>query len=143
MKEYIKLTVQGMAIGSLILIILSIFGIYFGGKEFQELLVNNFITYSIAAMVIGIGFSLPSIVYENNELSLLKQFLIQMSIGMSILIITSLFVGWIPINYGLGIIIWISIALTFTILIWAGFYLYNKKEASNINKQIKKIQNKN
>lgn len=144
MKEYIKLIIQGMAIGSLILIILSIIGIYFGGNQFSTLLINNFITYAIAAMIIGIGFSLPSLIYENNKISSLSQFLIHMFIGMIIFIITSLYVGWIPTDYGIGAIItWILIAIGFAILIWLGFYLYYKKEASDINKQIKKIQNKN
>jgi uncharacterized membrane protein YciS (DUF1049 family) len=133
-----------MSTGSLILIIISIFGIYFGKNQFLELLINNFVEYSITAMVIGVGFSLPSIVYENDKLSSLNQFLIHMGIGMGIFIVTGIYVGWIPISYGLGtIFLSILIAFAFAILIWASFYLYYQKEAMKMNKQIKKIQSKN
>jgi hypothetical protein len=142
MKKYIKLIIQGMALGSLILVCIAMFGIYFGGNYFSELLVNNFISYSIAAMIIGIGFSLPSIVYENEDLSLLNQFLIHISIGMVIYISVALYVGWIPVYYGISnFILAIVLLIIFALLIWLGFYIYYKKEALNINKQIKKIQN--
>jgi len=143
MKMYIKLIIRGMASGSLIFVVMSIFGIYFGGNYFSLLLTTNFISYSIASMIIGVGFSLPSIVYENNRLSFLNQFLIHITVGMIVYIATGLYVGWIPIQYGFNIIVlYILIALAFTFLIWFGFYLYYKKESLDINKQIKKIQNK-
>ncbi|RBQ24213.1 hypothetical protein ALNOE001_03260 [Candidatus Methanobinarius endosymbioticus] len=50
-------------------------------------------------------------------------------IGMAVYILTELSLGWIPISYGIGvIIIGILIALAIAISIWAGFiYTIEKK----------------
>lgn len=135
MKEYIKLTPQGISIGVLILVLISMFGIYFIGNQFSELLINNFIPYSIATILIGVGFTLPSLIYKNSDLSLLTQTSIHIIIGMGIFIPTAIYTGFIPTSYGLiPIITSIIIGFIFFILIWTGFYLYYKKEANKMTK---------
>ena len=131
-----------MAWGCLIFTILSIINLSLWYNSYISDLTTNYIKYSIAAMVIGVGFALPSMVYRREDLSMPVKVLIHMGTGITIYILVSLYAGLIPTSLGIGPLITslltgIGIALVI-FGIWFGFYLYHRKEAQKINKQIKK-----
>jgi fatty acid desaturase len=100
----------------------------------------NYVKYSFVAMVIGVGFSLPSIVYEREDLSMPLKVLIHMGTGMIVYFLAVLYAGWIPASLGIGaLIISLLIGISIAVVIWFGFYLYYREEALKINKQIKKM----
>ncbi|WP_407826356.1 DUF3021 domain-containing protein [Sharpea porci] len=77
--------------------------------------------------------------YENEKYSLLVQTLIHMSIGTIVMIIVGLYVGWIPLAYGLpNAICFILLKIAISLIIWYIYYLQNKK----MNERIKNIQMK-
>ncbi|MCC7554010.1 MAG: DUF3021 domain-containing protein [Methanobacteriaceae archaeon] len=92
-------------------------------------------------MIIGLGFSIPRIVYENENIPLIYQTIIQMESGFLVLFLVAIYLEWIPINLGIiPIILWIINALIFGFIDWAGFYLYYRNEAKKFNERLKEIK---
>ena len=97
---------------------------------------------AIATVVIGLGFGLPAIVYDNEKLSLFTQTIIHMGTGCIIMTVTAFLVGWIPMHRGpLLIIASILGELAFAFGIWFLFYLQQKKLVKQMNQRISKINN--
>jgi len=60
-----------------------------------------------------------------------------MGIGMSILFIVAIYLQWMPINLGIGVIIeWVIIACIFAAISWFGFYMYYYLVARDLNKKL-------
>ena len=97
---------------------------------------------AIATVVIGLGFGLPAIVYDNEKLSLFTQTIIHMGTGCIIMTVTAFLVGWIPMHRGpLLIIASILGELAIAFGIWFLFYLQQKKLVKQMNQRISKINN--
>ena len=95
---------------------------------------------AIATVVIGLGFGLPAIVYDNEKLSLFTQTIIHMGAGCIVMTVTAYLVGWIPMNHGPLLMIAIlveEIAVAFGI--WFLFYLQQKRLVTQMNQRISKI----
>ena len=95
---------------------------------------------AIATVVIGLGFGLPAVVYDNEKLSLFTQTIIHMGTGCIIMTVTAFLVGWIPMHRGPLLMISIlleEIALAF--VIWFLFYLQQKKLVKQMNQRVKEI----
>ena len=100
----------------------------------------TFSKMAIATVVIGLGFGLPAIVYDNEKLSLFTQTIIHMGTGCIIMTVTAYLVGWIPMNHGPLLMIAIlveEIAVAFGI--WFLFYLQQKRLVTQMNQRISKI----
>jgi len=92
----------------------------------------------ICGMLVGVGFVLPSMVYENERLAMWLRVLIHMGIGFVVFFITASYAGWIPVESGTGATILFIVMTTATsFLIWTVFYLYNKSIAKKINEQLR------
>lgn len=99
---------------------------------------RQFITQAMASIICGIGFCVPSIVYENEKIPMSLKVLIHMGTGLIIYLPVAVWIGWIPIKYGiLPMVITILVMIISSFVIWGGFYLYYKMEAKNINEKIK------
>ena len=95
---------------------------------------------AIATVVIGLGFGIPAIVYDNEKLSLFTQTIIHMGTGCIVMTVTAYLVGWIPMNHGPLLMIAIlleEIAVAFGI--WFLFYLQQKRLVTQMNQRISKI----
>ena len=100
----------------------------------------TFSKMAIATVVIGLGFGLPAVVYDNEKLSLFTQTIIHMGTGCIIMTVTAFLVGWIPMHRGPLLMIAIlleEIALAF--VIWFLFYLQQKKLVKQMNQRVKEI----
>ena len=90
------------------------------------------------SIVIGWGFSLTGIIYEYDDIALPLQVLFQMGIGMIILFVVAIYLQWLPINLGVGIIVeWIIIACIFAAISWSAFYIYYYLVARDLNNKLK------
>ncbi|MGN0362879.1 MAG: DUF3021 domain-containing protein [Bilifractor sp.] len=88
----------------------------------------------------GIGFGLPSFIYENDRIPYPIQVVFHLGIGFAVLLITSFLVGWIPKNAGpVPMILCIVGDLVSALLIWAGLAKHYKKEAEKMNQQLHSI----
>lgn len=111
--------------------------IYHGNMQMTN---YAFSKMAIATVVIGLGFGLPAIVYDNEKLSLFTQTIIHMGTGCIIMTVTAFLVGWIPMHRGPLLMIAIlleEIALAF--VIWFLFYLQQKKLVKQMNQRVKEI----
>lgn len=98
---------------------------------------TDIINLFLGCIVAGWGFSLPSFIYEREDIALPFQIIFQMAIGMAVLFLVAAYLKWMPINLGIGpIITWVLIACVFAAIFWCGFYLYYYMLARNINKKI-------
>lgn len=140
MKEVIKNLFIGLAGGCLVLTLISIFAFSLGYENYISNFTANYVKYSLVAMVIGVGFSISSVVYEREDLSMPMKVLIHMGTGITVYILAVLYAGWIPEFLGVDILlISLLIGILIALVIWFGFYLYYREEALKINKQIKKM----
>lgn len=140
MNKIIKLSISGITIGCTIFTIIGIIINIFNSGNF-ELLDWSFTKMAIGSMIVGMGFSIPSLVYESQKISLLLKILIHMGSGSVIMLITSFMVGWIPLSLGLFIPASIILSMFITaFIIWFCFFTYYKKQAQKINKKIKEKQ---
>ncbi len=89
-------------------------------------------------VILGIGFTLPSLIYDKENISFPLKLFIHMTIGFIIYICCAYKANWIPIELGIiPVLISFIISIFIAFIIWFGFYLYLKKEADNINKNLK------
>ena len=91
----------------------------------------------LGSIVVGWGFSLTGLIYERDDIAFPLQIAFQMGIGMVILFIVAVYLQWMPINLGIGIIIeWIIIACVFAAVSWCGFYIYYYLVARDLNNKL-------
>lgn len=89
------------------------------------------------SIVIGWAFSLSGLIYDKEDLSLPLQVMFQMGIGFIVLFSVAIYLGWLPLTFGIGVIIeWIIIAIIFASVFWLGFYIYYYLEAQEINQKL-------
>ena len=87
--------------------------------------------------LIGWAFSLCGLIYDKEDLSLPLQVMFQMGIGFIVLFSVAIYLGWLPLTFGIGVIIeWIIIAIIFASVSWLGFYIYYYLEAREINQKL-------
>ena len=95
----------------------------------------------IGAMIVGLGFGVPTIVYKNDSLPMPIRVIIHMGIGCIIYTIVAFSVGWIggSSSLALGLVIAASqLAVSFTI--WLFFMRYYKSEAQRMNDRIQQMK---
>lgn len=103
----------------------------------------GFSKMALGTLVIGLGFGLPAVVYEREELSRPVQILIHMGTGCTVLLITSWVVGWMPATQGLlGILKIAAGQLLLAFSLWFGFYLNRKKLAEKMNQKLSDLEHR-
>ena len=91
----------------------------------------------LGSIVVGWGFSLTGIIYEREDIAFPLQVAFQMGIGMLILFIVAIYLQWMPVNLGIGIIVeWVIIACVFAAVFWCGFYIYYYLVARELNNKL-------
>lgn len=90
-------------------------------------------------IIIAIGFSVPSLVYEKENLANSLKVLIHMVTGTVVYLITAFFAGWIKKSFG-AIVVYILIALGVAAIFWVIFMLAFKLQADRINRKIREKQ---
>lgn len=99
-------------------------------------------TQMLAGIVlVGLGFGLPCIVYQNDKLAPAYQVLIHMGTGCLVMTLVSFWTGWIPVKAGFWpafLTIAGDIAVAF--IVWLIFYQQEKKLARKMNNRIKQLK---
>lgn len=139
MKKLIELSIKGV---SAALVCFSLFGVVWNLINGGDYILTDY-AYTkmvLGAVVVGLGFSIPGIVYESPNLPYVMKIVIHMGIGCAIFLATSFVVGWIPASFGIkGCVVVIAAEIGVSFLLWFGFSLYYKKQAQKMNER---IQNK-
>lgn len=139
--KIIERLAMGAFVGCFIVLLVMVIGSYANGPQNVFFTGNEIIGAFFGSIIVGWAFSLAGLVYEKEELAFPLQVIIQMLTGMGVLFVVAIFLGWMPVNLGIGpVITWIIIAVIFATVFWLGFYIYYKLLAKELNDKIKNIQ---
>lgn len=139
MKKTLKNLAMGIALGSVMFIIT---GIIFDSINAGSFELNHyaFTKMALASLAVGLGFSLPSAIYDNDRYPFGMQAFIHMGSGSIIYITLALMVGWIPMEYGpTGIALTILAQLAVAFVIWVCFVFYYRRLAKRMNEKIQNL----
>ena len=137
-SDIIKSLSLGAFVGCFIGLLVAVLISFQSGPQNISFSGTDIINGVLGSIVAGFGFSLPSFIYEREDIPLPIQVLFQMGIGMAVLFAIAIYLGWMTITMGIGPILeWIVIAFIFGAIFWIGFYLYYSYEAKEINKKLK------
>lgn len=141
MKTIVKNILLGMGLGSAFFVLSGVVFDLMQGGQFQ-LSDWLYTKMAIGAMIVGIGFSLPSPIYDNDKLSLGIQTLIHMGTGGTTLLVVAFTVGWIPVAAGWRVSVLAVLGqLLIAFIVWLIFALYYKRMAKKMNDKIQKLRN--
>ena len=95
----------------------------------------------IGSALIGIGFGVPSIVYNSEKLPMPVKVLIHMGIGCTVYTLVAYSVGWFGASTTLthGLVI-AAIQLAVAFIIWFCFMCFYRKEAKQMNEKIQEMK---
>jgi len=139
-KEILKSTVISIGMA---LTIFSLVGMFFdivnGGNFSME--GYQFTKMVAGSAIVGIGFGVPTVVYNSEKLPTPVKVLIHMGIGCVIYTIVAYAVGWFggaatPVQ---GLVI-AGIQLAVAFVIWFCFMRYYRKEAKQMNEKIQAMK---
>ena len=142
MKNVIKSIAVGISWGFTVLVAYLTIGVIISSDFLATIAPNDFIKYVICSAVIGLGFSVPSLIYYNERISRILQVIIHLGTGFAIYVPVAFFAGWIPTAYGaIAVALSLLCAVVFSLLVWLCFALYYRKQAQEINRKIIGKQN--
>lgn len=131
----------GAFVGCFVISIIEILMALAAGPENFVVTGSEIINLFLGSIVIGFAFSLPTFIYEREDIALPFQVIFQMGIGMIVLFVVAIYFGWMPITSGLvPILIWVGVAFVFAAIFWLGFYLYYFFSAKRLNEKIKSFK---
>lgn len=144
MRKIISKTALGISWGFTILVFYMTVSAAIDADFFNNLTSSEFIKHVICAAITGLGFTVPTIIYDNETVSRGLQVLVHLGTGFAIYIPVAFFAGWIPTEAGfLPVVISFAISVVFAMLAWLCFSLYYKKQAERMNKKIFEKQRNN
>lgn len=135
-RKIIKFAAFGIAWGCTVSCLISMVGFYIKGNDWFILAPRGYVEQVVAAMITGMGWSIPSIVYDIDKLSRIQQVLIQMVVGMTVYLPVSLYMKWIPTNNTGIALCSLLFMVVMALAIWFCFYMYYKGEAKAINRKL-------
>ena len=133
-NEIVKSVFVSMAVSFSIFIAVGIvFDIKDGG--IFTLTDYGFTKMALACVLTGLGFGVPTLLYDSERISKIHASVIHFGIGFTIYFVAASFVGWIPVESGVtACIITIAGTIVIGVVIWICFMKYNKKLAARMNK---------
>lgn len=135
--DLIKRLALGAFVGCFIVMLIMVLISLQEGPQNVSFNGTTMINAFLGSIVVGWGFSLTGIIYEREDIAFPLQVAFQMGIGMLILFIVAIYLQWMPVNLGVGIIVeWIIIACVFAAVFWCGFYIYYYLVARDLNNKL-------
>lgn len=138
--KILKNVLRGIAWGCVFSTVICMMGVALNGESWLLTTQRGFVAQCLASMIVGIAWVVPSMVYQDDRLSLAQQALIHFSIGFVVYFPTAIYMGWIPSNGSIGqILTEVLMIMIFSVAVWFGFYFYYRRLAKRINDRIRKI----
>ena len=137
-KEVMKRAFISIAMSFIIFIVIGIiFDIKDGGNF--TLTDYGFTKMVLACIVTGLGFGVPTLLYNSERRSQTLAAVIHLGIGFTIYFAAASFVGWIPVERGIkACVITVVSVVLIGLIIWLCFMKYNRDLADKMNKALKK-----
>ena len=126
MKKVMKNIIRGIAWGCTVFVIMGvIFALVNGDRSMYNS--KEFIRNAICAMIVGIGFVLPSMIYDNDKITMGIKVLIHMGTGFLVYFIAAYIAGWISFEDNIAtMILTVLSIIAVSFVIWFCFYQYYK-----------------
>lgn len=140
LKDIVKSTIISIGMALTIFCLAGIvFDVAYGGNFSLE--GYRFTKMVIGSAIVGLGFGVPTVVYNSDKLPNPIKVLIHMGIGCVIYTIVAYAVGWFGGSATLtqGLII-AAIQLLVAFIIWFCFMRYYRKEAKQMNEKIQSMK---
>ena len=121
-------------------IIFIVIGIIFDMKDGGNFTLTDygFTKMALACVVTGLGFGVPTILYNSERISQTLASVIHLGIGFTIYFAAASFVGWIPVERGIkACVVTVVSVVIIGLIIWVCFMKYNKDLAEKMNKALK------
>ena len=139
-KDLVKSTVISIGMALTIFCLAGIvFDIIYGGNFSLE--GYSFTKMVAGSAIVGLGFGVPTVVYNSDKLPQPIKVVIHMGIGCVIYTVVAYAVGWFggsaTIAHGLIVA---AIQLVVAFVIWFCFMRYYKKEAEKMNEKIQAMK---
>ena len=136
--DLIKRLAMGAFVGCFIVMLIMVLASLQIGPQNVNFTGIDVINAFLGSIVVGWGFSLTGMIYDCEDIAFPLQVAFQMGIGMTILFIVAIYLKWMPVDLGIGIIIeWVIIACIFAAISWFSFYIYYYMVARNLNSKLK------
>ncbi len=139
-KDLVRSTVISIGMALAIFCIIGVFFDIANGGNFS--LSGHLFTKMVAgSALVGLGFGVPTIVYNSEKLPMPIKVLIHMGIGCIIYTIVAYAVGWFGASatIGQGLIASV-IQLAVAFIIWFFFNMYYRKDAKQMNEKIQELK---
>lgn len=139
-KDLLKSTIISIGMALTIFCLVGImFDVIYGGNFSLE--GYQFTKMVVGSAIVGLGFGIPTIVYNSDKLPYPIRVIIHMGIGCVIYTIVAYAVGWFggSVTLWQGLII-AGIQLVVAFIIWFCFMRYYKKEAKKMNDKIQAMK---
>lgn len=135
MKKLLNAAWSGIALSAAVFVVTSmLIGFALGEAQFAS--GSSMARMCVAALVIGLGFGVPSLIYET-ELPTGLKVLIHMGTGVIVMLATSLVIGWIDFSRGwLPCLLIAGIQIAVAFILWLLTCVRIKKDAEDMNKRI-------
>ncbi|MCL2217083.1 MAG: DUF3021 domain-containing protein [Defluviitaleaceae bacterium] len=136
MRTLVKYLAHGVAWGCFWLVSICVV-MDFAHPDGLHGLFDNFTVHALGSVVVGIGCATTPIVYEIDRLRRWQQMTIHATVGLGIFFSVGFGLGWLPAGSPAAVVFSLVTSVLIFIVIWFGFYLYDKHEAKKINDRIK------
>ena len=94
-------------------------------------------------MLVGVAWVLPSVIYQSDRMPRVMQALIHFVIGFGVYFPTAFVMGWIPGDISTGaIFLEMLLMAAMSFVIWICFCVHYRREAKQINEQLKQKKNR-
>lgn len=139
-RDLLKSTVISIGMAMAIFCFVGItFDVRYGGNFSLEN--YQFTKMVVGCLIIGLGFGVPTIVYQNEKLPMPIRVIIHMGIGCIVYTIVAYAVGWMGGAATIGQRILIAaIQLGVAFIIWFFFMKYYRAEAKKMNDRIQAMK---
>ena len=95
----------GAFVGCFIVALIEVLIAFQSGPQNVSFSGYDVINAFFGSIVIGWAFSLSGLIYDREDLSLPLQVMFQMGIGFAVLFSVAIYLGWLPLNFGIGVIV--------------------------------------
>ncbi len=144
MKQILMNLLTGIATGSTIFVVMVMILTASGLEIGQIFAAHSFSAAALGGMLIGVGYSVPSLVYHAVKLPMGLKILIHMGIGTAVFTAVAIALDWIPMQLGVaGVLGFFAIGIACAFAIWAVFFFYNHKKVKQMNHMIREKQKEN
>lgn len=139
-KDLLKSTVISIGMALTIFCLVGVFfDIYYGGNFSLEN--YGYTKMALGSIIVGLGFGVPTVVYNKDSLPMPVKVIIHMGIGCAVYTAVAFAVGWFgastTVGQGIGIA---AIQLLVAFVIWFCFMRYYRKEAKKMNEKIQAMK---